>query len=396
MNPTSPQATPKSLALYVHLPFCRKKCAYCDFPSYPGREAIIPTYIRHLLMEWKEVKRLLFHGDLPKIVSVYFGGGTPSLLSDDQITTLVSGLFPKGIPDGVEVTLEANPESLDKKKLACYRRIGVNRLSVGIQSFSDPLLHRLGRLHSGRQAKDVLTLIHKEGWTRVNLDLMYGLPGQTPEAFDQDLDQALAFQFPHLSAYGLTLAPGTPLENAVSEGRAPLPREEEILSMMQHLEEKTGQAGYRHYEISNFARPGYECRHNLAYWTLSDYLGLGSGAVSYLPHPISPWGSHHENPASIEDYIQIARQGNWPFLNRSPLTQRQAFIETFLTGLRLSSGISIKALTARFGAPTIRQMLKRVHPLEEGGWIILDKNRLKTTSIGTRLLDTLLLELIPS
>ncbi len=395
MNISSSQSGPESLALYIHLPFCKQKCAYCDFPSYAGREASIPIYLHHLLMEWAVAQRVLFHGNLPKIVSCYFGGGTPSLLSESQITTLVTGLFPHGIPENAEVTLEANPESLDEKKLACYRRIGINRLSVGIQSFSDPVLTRLGRVHSGRQARNALNLLRKNGWTNVSLDLMYGLPEQTPDTFEHDLDQALAFEFPHFSAYCLTLAPGTPLENAVSKSETSLPEEEDILAMMQRLEEKAGRAGYGHYEISNFAKPGHECRHNLAYWTLSPYLGLGAGAVSYLPVPSSPWGSHHENPRSIEAYIGLARQGTWSFLNRTPLTRQQVLVETLLTGLRLSSGVSVPTLTARFGKAAIRQLLERARPLEEGSWIIRDGEHLKATPAGSRLLDTLILELIP-
>ncbi len=393
-RPTESKRDQTALALYVHIPFCVKKCAYCDFTSYAGKESEIPDYITHVLDEWAAIRRELLKNQA-SISTLYLGGGTPSLLTENQMTRLVRGLFPEGIDPSMEATVEANPESLTPSKLACYQELGINRVSVGIQSFSDAHLRLLGRLHSARRARECLDMIRRAGWRNFSMDLMYGLPGQSHEDFLRDLDEALGFEPPHLSTYCLTLSGGVPLGQAAARGAIHLPPEAEILKMMASLDKTMASHGYEHYEVSNFARPGHACRHNLAYWTLSPYIGLGAGAVSFFIEEVAPWGSHWENPGSLSGYAKRARNHSWAFHERSPLSHREALIEALLTGLRLKRGLSIRALAERFGEEAIGPVLQKAALLAAEGWCEMDGGSLRITPGGSCLLDTLVLELIP-
>ncbi len=383
-----------SFALYIHLPFCRKRCAYCDFISTAGMEDEIPTYLESILREWKAVRERLCPGEAVEVTSCYLGGGTPSLLDEGQIETLVTGLFPQGVPQDVEFTLEANPESLTPTKLTRYRALGVNRISLGVQSLSDEVLKTLGRVHTARQAKNVIELLREEGWENWNVDLMFGLPGESPGAFARDLDEILKFAPPHLSAYCLTLSPETPFGKLAKKGKLQLPEESAILEMMDILEASMSRAGYVHYETSNFAKPGFCCRHNLTYWRLGPYVGLGLGAVSYLARQGESWGTHWENPTDFRDYARMARERSWAFLKRRPLSREEAFMEVLLTGLRLSRGLDLDALRERFGDTIVDRALRVMEPLVESGWLELAEGALRTTPEGGRVLDALLLEII--
>ncbi|RTZ94327.1 MAG: coproporphyrinogen III oxidase family protein [Deltaproteobacteria bacterium] len=399
MKATPPKKVEKekggnSFALYIHLPFCRRRCAYCDFVSYAGREGEISPYIEGLLREWEAIKAILLSDGPVEITSCYFGGGTPSLLNEDQVEVLVSGLFPEGVSPGMEFSLEANPESLTPSKLGFYRRLGINRISLGVQSFSDEFLRCLGRVHTTRQAAEAIEMVRKGGWENWSLDLMYGLPGQSPAAFERDLARVLDSGAPHFSAYCLTIAPETPFGVQAAQGRLQLPPERSILEMMDLLEKRASRAGFLHYETSNFSRPGFACVHNLAYWHLEPYIGLGLGAVSYFRDGSAPWGAHWENPTDFEGYAKMAREDAWAFLERTPLTREEALTEAFLTGLRLIHGIEIGPLVARFGGEMVQDVLRKIHPLIEGGWLEMQNGFLRTTSRGSRVLDALLLEII--
>jgi len=385
---------PEKFALYVHLPFCKRRCAYCDFVSFAGKEEAISPYIEWVLGEWQAVRDSLIFPATPEVTSCYLGGGTPSLLSEAQVEDLVEGLFPGGVAGPLEFTVEANPESLTPSKLRCYKTLGINRISLGVQSFSDGFLRKLGRIHTSSQAEAAIRMIHDEGWENWNIDLMYGLPGQTPVAFERDLDRALAFEPPHLSAYCLTLAPETPFGRLAEEGRLQLPEERDILEMMDILEEKSARAGLFQYETSNFAREGFACAHNLTYWHLEPYVGIGVGAVSYFVRDSGPWGAHWENPADLQAYGEMARDGRWAFADRKGLSRKEAFMETFLTGLRLTRGIELSRLKARFGEEVVAGMIRKIGPLVEDGWLEIGEDTLRATRRGGRVLDALLLEIV--
>ncbi len=380
--------------MYVHLPFCRRKCAYCDFVSYSGKEDSISSYISQVLLEWQAISTVLLASTSFRITSCYLGGGTPSLLSEEQVRNLVEGLFPQGVPADMEFSIEANPESLTVSKLACYRDLGINRISLGVQSFNDTMLLRLGRIHTTRQAVEAITSIQDSGWENYSIDLMYGLPGQSMADFSADLKKALWFGTPHLSMYCLTINPSTPFGRQLAEGKLMLPREEEIIKMMDVLEEETLSVGFEHYETSNFAKPGFACRHNLTYWQLDPYIGLGVGAVSFFTQESGPWGAHWENPSTFWGYERIARSGKWPFLERAPLPRESAFMETLLTGLRLREGIEINQLQSRFGKEMVKKTLQGVAPIVREGWLEVEKGHLRATKQGGRILDALILELV--
>ena len=265
-------------SLYVHVPFCRSKCAYCDFNSYAGQEGLIPAYVDALLREaaaWSEAAETLD--------TVYLGGGTPSLLPLSQMERLMTGLHGSfTFAADAEVSLEANPESVDLPNLRGLRELGFNRLSIGVQSFDDRELRFLGRVHDTATAEAAYAAARQAGFANVSLDLIFGLPGQRPAQWRRSLEKALTLEPEHLSLYALTVEEETPLATRIAAGESRAPDEDAQAEMYAWSEEALALAGYEHYEISNWARPGRRCRHNLTYWQSDPYLGLGAGAHSYL------------------------------------------------------------------------------------------------------------------
>ncbi|HWQ51222.1 MAG TPA: radical SAM family heme chaperone HemW [Terriglobales bacterium] len=267
----------KKIGLYIHIPFCTRKCPYCDFYSVCDL-SMVNRYLAALIKQMEEYGRALggFEAD-----TVYFGGGTPSLLEKGQWKELLEALHKNfSVSETAEVTIEVNPASADYRLLKFLRKAGVNRLSVGVQSFNDTELAKLGRLHSASDARNTLKDAKKAGFGNLSVDLMYGLPGQTAADFARSLDEAVGQGIQHLSAYGLKIEPNTPFGRA--EDALDLPDEEVWCEMYEKLVGTCEAAGLMQYEISNFARPGFESRHNLKYWTLAEYLGLGPAAHSYL------------------------------------------------------------------------------------------------------------------
>ena len=352
--------------LYVHIPFCATKCPYCDFNTYAGIEAMMGPYLAALRSEielWGE----MLGG--PRIETVFFGGGTPSYLPPGSLGTLldaVRGSF--GLADDAEVTAEANPDDLDVDKLASLLEAGVNRLSIGVQSLDDGLLRVLGRRHSAREAIDAFRAARSAGFDNVSIDLMYGLPDQTPEQWGATLDTALGLRASHVSMYCLTLEGGTPMERDAAAGRIPVPDGDLAADMYLAAEVQTAGAGYRHYEISNWAIPGRESRHNLLYWRNRPFLGVGPGAHSYLD------GHRFHNIRSPREYIRrLAILPSFPRKRESrgagpgmgsrlhgndgldvvegvePVDRRLEMAETMMMGLRLDTGVDADQFAGRFG-----------------------------------------------
>ena len=292
--------------LYVHIPFCATKCPYCDFNTYAGIETMMAPYLAALRSEielWGEVL------DGPRLETVFFGGGTPSYLppgSLDMLLDAIRGAF--GLADDAEVTAEANPDDLDEGKLASLLEAGVNRLSIGVQSLDDGLLRVLGRRHSAREAIDAFRAARGAGFDNVSIDLMYGLPDQTLEQWGATLDTALDLRPSHISMYCLTLEEGTPMERDAAAGRIPVPDGDLAADMYVAAEVQTAGAGLRHYEISNWAIPGRESRHNLLYWRNRPFLGVGPGAHSYLD------GHRFHNIRSPREYIRKLTPGEGHYL----------------------------------------------------------------------------------
>ncbi len=326
----------KPLSLYLHIPFCVRKCAYCDFASEGGRQALIPDYVTALR---EEIADSGARWPGYQVKTVFFGGGTPSLLSGTQFESLMGAVRKSFVlvPDA-EITLESNPGTLTKEKLLAYRQAGANRLSIGVQAFDDRLLRALGRVHTAAQAREAADMAREAGFENVNLDLMYGLPGQSMQDWTDTLHAALATGAPHLSLYSLIVEDGTPLAKRVAEGET-LPGEEETLAMQHAAARILAQAGLTRYEVSNYARGGFECRHNLVYWERGEYLGLGCAAHSLMA------GTRFANPARLERYLMGERAGAVQRLDRE-----DELTETVMLSLRTRYGMDMENYRRLIGA----------------------------------------------
>lgn len=370
------------LALYVHFPWCIRKCPYCDFNSHEhtGGTGAIPE------AEYLDALRADLESALPliwgrKIVSVFIGGGTPSLLSADGLERLLSdvrALLP--LEADCEITLEANPGTVEADRFAAYRASGVNRLSIGIQSFDDEMLTRLGRIHDRSEALRAVEVAQRnfEGF---NLDLMFALPEQTLAQAHADLDQALALAPPHLSLYQLTLEPNT----VFAKFPPPLPDEDTAALMQEAIVARTSAAGYRHYEVSAYSKPGHECRHNLNYWNFGDYLGIGAGSHSKLsfPHRVVRQ-VRFKQPVS---YLAQARQRQ--FVAESFEVGRADLpFEFMLNALRLNAGFAPRLFPERTGL-AITAIESALDKAEARGLIERRLDLIRPTSLGQRFLSDL-------
>ncbi|HXK58665.1 MAG TPA: radical SAM family heme chaperone HemW [Acidobacteriota bacterium] len=325
--------------LYVHIPFCVRKCPYCDFVSAPvGRDdrvaylQALESEIRH--SEWK--------GQTAR--TIYLGGGTPSELEPDDLGRLVDTIRDtfRLVPDA-ECSIECNPGTLSPSKLEAMRSMGFNRLSLGAQSFSDRLLGVLGRIHTGDAVRESYSLVRAAGFDNLNLDLIFGIPGQTLEDWQNDLHEALQLRPEHLSLYGLTIEPDTEFGKLKEQGRLREADEEVAASMCEVAVEMTADAGYEQYEISNFALPGKECRHNLIYWRNEEYLGFGVSAASYVG------GARRCNTKDRRAYVEALSQGRLPSREEERLDARSALGEEIMLRLRLADGFSSSHLRDKYG-----------------------------------------------
>ena len=333
------------LALYVHLPWCLKKCPYCDFNSHEWRDGGTPPEARYL-----DALRADLEAALPfvwgrRVVSVFIGGGTPSLFSPDAIATLIGDIRARlPLEPGAEITLEANPGTFERDRFRAFREAGVTRLSIGVQSFDDARLHALGRVHDAAQARAAVEEAARHFET-FNLDLMYALPGQTVAELGRELDEALAFAPPHLSVYHLTIEPNTLFAKRPPAG---LPDDDQASDMLDCITERTARAGLERYEVSAFAKAGQRCVHNLNYWQFGDYLGLGAGAHGKLsfPHRVVRQVRWRE-PAS---YMDNALAGT-AISNDEEVARRALPFEFMLNALRLREGFELSRFVERTGLP---------------------------------------------
>ncbi len=326
--------TDKALGLYIHLPFCRRRCAYCDFCSYVGREDEIPAYVTALCRELCERARP------DRVVdTVYLGGGTPSLLPTAELARLLDAVGAHcRLASGAEITCEANPGTADYEKFSLLKAAGVNRLSLGVQSLSDRALRALGRIHTAKEAVAAYDSARRAGFRNLSLDLMTGLPGETPAELLETLRGVLALAPEHISAYSLILEEGTPL--AASPLRHEIPDDDAAADAMEMTAAVLEGAGSRRYEISNYAREGYESRHNLRYWRGGEYLGLGVGAYSYLD------GVRFGAPRDLDAYLSGKPL---PTVDRETLSRDDLERERVLLSLRLAEGIDLAAYRRDFG-----------------------------------------------
>ena len=368
------------LSLYIHIPWCVRKCPYCDFNSHQAPLQLPETeYVNALLGEFDRRCDALHDRE---IGSVFFGGGTPSLFSPDAIGSVIDQLDRRlRWAADVEITLEANPGTVDRQRFAGFRTAGVNRLSIGVQSFDDALLRALGRIHGGSEALTAIEAAHSAGFSRVNVDLMYGLPGQSTAQALADLRAAIACGIGHLSWYELTIEPNTAFYNAPPA----LPQEDHLAAMEAEGRSLLAAAGYERYEISAYARPAQACRHNLNYWQFGDYLGLGAGAHSKLTDPATGRICRTWNTRVPADYLGSARHQP---AGRRELAAAELPVEFMMNALRLTHGVAAGCFEARTGL-ALNALQPALSQLRERG-LLAAGDRLCTTTQGSRFLDSVL------
>jgi oxygen-independent coproporphyrinogen-3 oxidase len=377
-------AAPPPLALYVHWPWCVRKCPYCDFNSHEYRnDADEAAYLAALIADLEAALPQIWNRP---VISVFIGGGTPSLMGAETADALLAAVRMRvPLHPGAEITLEANPGTAEAAKFAAFRAAGVNRLSIGVQSFDDAKLAALGRVHDGAEARRAIDMALKN-FDRVNLDLMYALPQQTLTEAGCDITTAVRAGVSHISAYHLTLEPNTQFHRAPPS----LPDDDQAADMQDMVEASLAAAGFDHYETSAFAKPASNansrCQHNLNYWTFGDYLGIGAGAHSKLSNHESIWReARHRNPRA---YLEGAARGDF-ISTRQPIARNDLPGEFMMNALRLNEGFSLGLLTERTGLP-LATIEKSALAARRAGLLDVVEGRMRPTLRGRRFLNRLL------
>ncbi len=360
--------------VYIHIPFCKQRCKYCDFNSYAGLDPFHGPYVRALLSEINFQALRLDDIDAP---SIYIGGGTPTLLNPLYMDALLAEVYRWfSVSDAAEVTIEANPETVTKEKLVQLRRAGVNRLSIGFQSLDDGLLKLLGRKHSAQQAVSAFKDAREAGFNNVNIDLIFGIPGQSLAGWAVTLEQAASLDPEHISCYGLTVEPGTLLEREIAAGKLQVPDEDLQADMFAYTMGSLAESGFEHYEISNYAKSGRRCRHNLVYWDNGDYIGFGAGAHSKIG------SKRFYNTANPKEYIESIGARGASISEITDLSTGNMISETIFLGLRKIEGLDLKSFEARFGRSVYDIYSAQIAKLAEDGLLEQDNGSLRLTDKG--------------
>ncbi|HWQ96613.1 MAG TPA: radical SAM family heme chaperone HemW [Clostridia bacterium] len=350
--------------IYLHIPFCVRKCAYCDFVSFPER-GVPEVYVEALLTELELVAR---GGSYPAAFdTVFFGGGTPSLLSGEQMRRILSSLSTHfDIRANAEISMECNPGTVTPEKLAAYREAGINRLSIGLQSTHDALLKSIGRIHTFAQFEETFKQARAAGFDNINVDLMHGLPNQTVEQYCSSINTVCDLGAEHISAYSLILEEKTPLFNRVERKEIFLPDEDLVADMQDAGIDLLETRGYHRYEISNFAKDGFACRHNLNYWHNGEYLGFGIAAHGVVRE--KKW-TRYANVNALDEYYSLLRRNKRPLAETIRLAPRDEMFECVMLGLRLVRGIDRAEFAARFGLDIVEAYGYAVDQLQKRGWL---------------------------
>ena len=368
------------IGLYVHIPFCVRKCAYCDFPSYADCQTDIPRYVETVI---REIARRGTETGHPRANTIFLGGGTPSLLDPSQLTRILEALFDAfSIDEGAEITSECNPGTLTPAFARVFRKAGGNRLSMGVQARQMRLLRLLGRIHDWGEVIASVDTAREAGFENINLDLMFGLPSQTCEDFRETLEDAIRLSPTHLSCYGLIVEDGTPISREIAAGKLTLPDEDAERDMYELALQTLAEHGFQQYEISNFAREGYACRHNLGCWTRVPYLGFGSAAHSFFDD------CRTKNPSAIDAYLA----GELP--QRERISKEEARFESLMLGLRMTRGVKNEDFAHMHGMGIREAFGNKLVPPIANGLLEWHEGSLRLTRLGMDLQNSVLVDLM--
>ena len=365
----------KPTSAYVHIPFCTQICYYCDFSKVFIKNQPVDSYLEHLLQEFASY-------DIQKLRTLYIGGGTPTALSALQLETLLDGLT-RNLDLSVleELTIEANPGDLDEDKIAVLKNSAVNRVSLGVQTFDDKMLKKIGRSHLEKDIYENIDRLKLAGFDNISIDLIYALPGQTMEQVKDNVAKAIALDIPHMSLYSLILENHTVFMNRMRRGKLPLPKEEVEAEMFEYIIATLESAGFEHYEISNFSKPGFESRHNLMYWDNAEYYGIGAGASGYVN------GVRYKNHGPIRHYLKAVEEGN-ARITEEHLTLREQMEEEMFLGLRKKSGVSMTRFEEKFERSFDGLYGEIVRDLVQQGLLQVEGQQIRMTKKGLFLGDT--------
>ncbi len=365
----------KPTSAYVHIPFCTQICYYCDFSKVFIKNQPVDSYLEHLIEEYDSY-------DIQKLRTLYIGGGTPTALSAPQLAFLLEKLTDKlDLSYLEELTIEANPGDLDQEKIAILKDSPVNRVSLGVQTFNDRMLKQIGRSHSEKDIYENIANLKKAGFDNISIDRIDALPKQTMEDVKTNVAKAIALDIPHMSLYSLILENHTVFMNRMRRGKLPLPKEDLEAEMFEYIIAELEKAGFEHYEISNFSKPGFESRHNLMYWDNAEYYGIGAGASGYVD------GVRYKNHGPIRHYMQAVEAGNTR-VQEEVLTLKEKMEEEMFLGLRKKSGVSKKRFEEKFGLSFEDHYGAVVSELTEQGLLVPDRDIVRMTKQGLFLGDT--------
>ena len=365
----------KPTSAYVHIPFCTQICYYCDFSKVFIKNQPVDSYLEHLLEEFQSY-------DIQKLSTLYIGGGTPTALSAQQLEVLLNGLTKNlDLSALEELTIEANPGDLDADKIAVLKNSAVNRVSLGVQTFDDKMLKKIGRSHLEKDIYENIDRLKLAGFDNISIDLIYALPGQTMEQVKDNVAKAIGLNIPHMSLYSLILENHTVFMNRMRRGKLPLPKEELEAEMFEYIITELERAGFEHDEISNFSKPSFESRHNLMYWDNAEYYGIGAGASGYVN------GVRYKNHGPIRHYLSAVEEGN-ARITEEHLSQKEQMEEEMFLGLRKKSGVSMARFEEKFGRSFDGLYGEIVKDLVQQGLMQIDGDRVRMTKRGLFLGDT--------
>jgi len=365
----------KPAGIYIHIPFCRSRCSYCDFATGPYSAETAERYVRNLS---RELSRFDETEGSVTVDTVYLGGGTPSLLSGSQLETILLAVHDRfSVDENAEVTMEMNPGTVSSEILKTFRRLGINRASFGAQTFDDRELARLGRSHNSADTLRTFHLLREAGFENISFDLIAGLPGQTPDQWKRNVDQAIKLRPEHLSFYLLEVHESTPLASHIKNGLQPVPDEELAAEMYELMLDAAVAAGYEHYEISNLGLPGFASRHNTKYWTGAPYFGFGCSAHSY-----DGIDKRWANERDVAGYMELIEQNRSPIVTRTSLSEREREAEAVFLGLRMMQGMSLNEYQKLFGFDLREKHEDDLTRFREAGLIECDEDFLKLTRAG--------------